>query len=104
MTAEARDQLLIGKIVISILVSVIAHNAIGLTLGYSGARLFGLGERECRTIAIEVGLQNSGMAAGLALSVLKSQLAAVPGVVYSSWHNITGAVLASWWARKKVDE
>jgi len=104
MTAGAREQLLIGRIVISILVSVIAHNAIGLILGYSGARLFRLGERECRTIAIEVGLQNSGMAAGLALSVLKSQLAAVPGVVYSSWHNITGAVLASWWARKKIEE
>jgi len=100
MTAGAREQLLIGRIVISILLSVIAHNAIGLTLGYWGARLFGLGERECRTISIEVGLQNSGMAAGLALDVFKSQLAAVPGVVYSSWHNITGAILASWWSRK----
>ena len=61
-----------------------------------------LGERECRTIAIEVGLQNSGMAAGLALTVLKSELASIPGVVYSSWHNITGALLASWWANKPV--
>ncbi|MFC1607049.1 bile acid:sodium symporter family protein [Candidatus Latescibacterota bacterium] len=104
MTAGARDQLLIGSIVISIVLSVMAHNAIGLILGYWGARLFRLGERECRTIAIEVGLQNSGMAAGLALTVLKSQLAAVPGVVYSSWHNITGAVLASWWSRRNTEE
>ena len=104
MTAGARSQLLIGRIVISIFASVVAHNAIGLTLGYWGAKLFRLKERECRTIAIEVGLQNSGMAAGLALDVLKSQLASIPGVVYSSWHNITGAILASWWSRKKVEE
>ena len=57
-----------------------------------------------RTIAIEVGLQNSGMAAGLALEVLKSELSSVPGVVYSSWHNITGAILASYWRRKKLNK
>ncbi len=104
MTANARDQLLIGRIVFSILISVIVHNFIGLLLGYWGAKLFRLGERECRTISIEVGLQNSGMAAGLAISVLKSELAAVPGVVYSSWHNMTGALLASWWSRKPVKD
>ncbi|MHB9030500.1 MAG: bile acid:sodium symporter family protein [Candidatus Latescibacterota bacterium] len=104
MTANAREQLLIGKIVITILVSVMVHNALGLTLGYWGARLFRLGEKSCRTISIEVGLQNSGMAAGLALSVFKSPLAAVPGVVYSSWHNITGAVLASWWSKRPADD
>ena len=71
-------------------------------LGYWGARAVGLGERECRTIAIEVGLQNSGMAAVLAIDVLKSELASIPGVVYSSWHNITGAILASYWKRKKI--
>jgi bile acid:Na+ symporter, BASS family len=99
MTAGARDQLLVGAIVIAILSSVIVHNALGLTLGYWGARLCRLDERSCRTIAVEVGMQNSGMAAGLALSVFKSPLAAVPGVVYSSWHNITGAMLASWWRK-----
>ncbi len=104
MTSNAREQLLIGKIVFIILLSVVVHNALGLTLGYWGARLLRLGERSCRTVAIEVGLQNSGMAAGLALSVFKSPLAAVPGVVYSSWHNITGAILASWWSKRLVDD
>ena len=104
MTANARAQLLIGRIVFSIIISVIVHNFIGLMLGFWGAKLFRLGERECRTISIEVGLQNSGMAAGLAISVLKSELAAVPGVVYSSWHNMTGALLASWWSRKPVKD
>jgi bile acid:Na+ symporter, BASS family len=102
MTANARGKLLIGTIVISVVLSVIVHNFLGLLLGYYGARAAGLGERECRTIAIEVGLQNSGMAAGLALEVLKSELASIPGVVYSSWHNITGAILASYWRRKPV--
>lgn len=104
MTANARDQLLIGSIVFSIFSAVIAHNFIGLLLGYIGAKLFGLGEKECRTISIEVGLQNSGMAAALAMDVLKSELAAVPGVVYSSWHNMTGALLASWWSHKPVKD
>ncbi len=100
MTANARDQLLMGPIVFSVVLSVIVHNFFGLTLGYWGARMARLGERECRTIAIEVGLQNSGMAAVLAMNVLKSQVASIPGVVYSSWHNITGAILASYWKRK----
>jgi BASS family bile acid:Na+ symporter len=104
MTANAREQLLIGKVVLTILVSVMIHNAFGLLLGYWGARVLRLGEKSCRTISIEVGLQNSGMAAGLALSVFKSPLAAVPGVVYSSWHNITGAVLASWWSKRPADD
>jgi len=97
LTANARDQLLMGSVVFGLLGAVVCHNFIGLTLGYWGARLFRLKERECRTIAIEVGLQNSGMAAGLALDVFKSELAAAPGVIYSSWHNMTGAILASWW-------
>ncbi len=100
LTANARDQLLVSSIATSVILSVIAHNFIGLMLGYWGARLFRLGERECRTISIEVGLQNSGMAAGLALDVLKSELAAAPGVIYSSWHNMTGAILASYWKNR----
>lgn len=104
MAANARGKILMGGVVMSVLMAVIVHNMLGLMLGYWGARLFGLGERECRTISIEVGLQNSGMAAGLALSVFKSELAAIPGVIYSSWHNITGALLASWWRNKAIKE
>lgn len=100
LTANAREQLLIGSIVFSIVFSVMVHNFLGLLLGYWSAKALRLKERDCRTIAVEVGMQNSGMAAGLALSVFKSSLAAAPGVVYSSWHNITGAILASWWSRR----
>jgi len=100
MTANAREQLLVGTIIFSIMISVILHNFTGLVFGYWGARMCGLGETECRTISIEVGLQNSGMAAGIALDVFKSKLAATPGVIYSSWHNMTGALLASWWSSR----
>ena len=103
MTANAREQLLIGPIVVSVVLSVILHNFFGMVLGYWGARLAQLGERDCRTISIEVGMQNSGMAAVLAMNVLKSELASIPGVVYSSWHNITGAIIAGYWMRHKAE-
>ena len=104
MTANAREQLIVGTVVLSVIACVIVQNFLGLTLGYWAAKLTGLGERECRTVAIEVGLQNSGMAAALALDVLKSELASIPGVVYSSWHNVTGALVASYWSHKQDNE
>jgi BASS family bile acid:Na+ symporter len=51
-------------------------------------------------VAIEVGLQNAGMASGLAIGVLKSPMAALPPAVFGPWMNMSGAVLASWWARR----
>ena len=104
MTANAREQLIVGTVVLSVVACVVFQNFLGLTLGYWAAKLTGLGERECRTVAIEVGLQNSGMAAALALDVLKSELASIPGVVYSSWHNVTGALVASYWSHKQDNE
>lgn len=104
LTANARDQLLVGSVIFTVLVSVALQNGLGLISGYWIARLFRLGEKECRTVAIEVGLKNSGMAAALALNVLHSSLASIPGVVYSSWHNITGALAASYWAHQTEKE
>jgi BASS family bile acid:Na+ symporter len=76
------------------------HNGSGYLLGYWGARAAGLAEADARTVAIEVGLQNAGMASGLAISVLKSPMAALPPAVFGPWMNMTGAVLASWWASR----
>jgi BASS family bile acid:Na+ symporter len=101
MTANAREKILGGTVIYSIMIAVVIHNFFGLLLGYWGARLFGLKEIDCRTISVEVGMQNSGMAAGIAIDVLKSELASIPGVLYSSWHNISGAILASFWSRRK---
>jgi bile acid:Na+ symporter, BASS family len=103
LTAYSRDSLLVGAIVFSILISIVLHNFMGYMLGYWCSRALGMGIIDSRTIAIEVGLQNSAMSAGLAINVLHSSLAALPGVVFASWQNMSGAVLASFWARKPVE-
>ena len=76
------------------------HNAIGYFLGYWLARAARLDEITCRTVAIEVGMQNGGMASGLAMSVLKSADAALAPAIFGPWMNISGSVLASWWRKR----
>lgn len=83
--------------------AVILHNLIGFAAGYYGAKLMKCDERECRTIAIEVGMQNSGLAAGLAAKYFGAA-SALPGAVFSVWHNISGAILAGHWSRQKVKD
>lgn len=68
---------------------VILHNVFGLALGYGMAKLFRLDSRKSRTVAIEVGMQNSGMAASLAVLYF-NPAAAIPGAIFSVWHNISG--------------
>lgn len=87
---------------IVIMSAVILHNSIGLFSGYTITSLFGYNEKVCRTIAIEVGMQNSGLAVALALKYF-SPLSALPGAIFSIWHNLSGALLASYWSRKKSD-
>jgi len=82
----------------TILLAVILHNATGLFLGYSASRLLGYSSVECRTLAIEVGMQNSGLAVALALKHF-SAAAALPGAIFSIWHNISGSVLAYFWSK-----
>jgi len=79
--------------------AVMLHNLLGLAAGYWGARWAGQDERVCRTIAIEVGMQNSGLAVALATQHF-SAAAALPGAVFSLWHNLSGASLAAHWARR----
>lgn len=79
--------------------AVVLHNGLGLLLGYAVARLTGQGERASRTIAIEVGMQNSGLASGLAASFF-TPAAALPGAVFSLWHNLSGAMLAAWFRHR----
>jgi BASS family bile acid:Na+ symporter len=94
---SAEDLKTIAKFLIA---AVIVHNAIGYILGYWGARVFRLKESTCRTVAIEVGLQNGGMATGLAMDVLKSSSAALAPAIFGSWMNVSGSILATWWRRK----
>jgi BASS family bile acid:Na+ symporter len=100
ITSLSRDALLMGGFVVAIMAAVILHNFTGYLLGYWGARFLKLNEVDSRTVAIEVGLQNGGMASGLAIEVLKSDLAAIPPAVFGPWMNMSGAMLASYWASK----
>ena len=81
--------------------AVILHNSIGLVLGYWVTYLLGFDAKICRTIAFEVGLQNSGLAAALAVKFF-TPAAALPGTIFSVWHNISGSLLASYWSRRPV--
>ena len=80
--------------------AVIIHNILGLLSGYYVARYLGYDETIARTLAIEVGMQNSGLSVALALKYF-TPLAALPGAVFSIWHNLSGALLASLWQRKR---
>ena len=100
ITARSRDTLM--AIGVALVLTAVAHNSIGYLLGYWIGRLFRLTETDCRTVAFEVGMQNSGMAAGLAIDTLKSAPAALAPAIFGPWMNISGSMLASWWNRKDI--
>ncbi|SEM86213.1 bile acid:sodium symporter family protein [Halomonas caseinilytica] len=81
--------------------AVIAHNGIGLAAGYGLARLLRFDTRTARTIAFEVGLQNSGLAVTLANQFFSAG-AALPGALFSVWHNVSGSLLAGYWKHRHV--
>ncbi|SDV46293.1 ketopantoate/pantoate/pantothenate transporter PanS [Chitinasiproducens palmae] len=97
VVAGSRDSLLAAGPLA--LVGVIMHNSLGLAGGYWSARLLRFDEATCRTIAIEVGMQNSGLAAALG-KLYFGPLAALPGAIFSVWHNLSGSLLASRWAAR----
>ena len=82
------------------LVAVILHNLSGIASGFYVSRLMGLDVRQSQTIAIEVGMQNSGLGVALALQFF-SATAALPAALFSVWHNISGSVLASIWGKNR---
>lgn len=102
ITARSRNELL--TVGMTLVIAAIIHNSIGYFLGYWGARAARLDERACRTVAIEVGMQNGGMATAIAMDVLKSTSAALAPAIFGPWMNISGSVLASWWRRKPMRE
>lgn len=80
---------------------VILHNGLGYLLGYLVARLFNLNYADKKAVSIEVGMQNSGLGAALAaLHFSASPVTAVPSAIFSFWHNISGPLLATYWAGK----
>jgi BASS family bile acid:Na+ symporter len=87
----------------ALLAAVVIHNSIGYTFAYFASRAMRLNERDSRAVAFEVGMQNGGMASGLAMGVLASPSAALAPAIFGPWQNISGSVLATWWHRKQVD-
>lgn len=98
ITAGGRDHLL--SIGFKLLLLVLIHNLFGYTLGYWTARLFKMKERDCRTIAIEVGMQNAGMASGLANAMGKTTTVGLAPAVFGPLMNTTGSILASYWHKR----
>lgn len=82
-----------------IICSVILHNLIGLFCGYWVPRFLGYDDQICRTLSIEVGMQNSGLSVALAVKYF-SVVAAIPGAIFSIWHNLSGSFLAGYWSSK----
>ena len=98
----AASQARIAETGLLIFTVVMLHNGLGYLIGYWGARLLGLSHADNKAIAIEVGMQNSGLGAALAAVHFKANpVAAVPSAIFSFWHNISGPLLATYWARKE---
>ncbi|HEY0245640.1 MAG TPA: bile acid:sodium symporter family protein, partial [Mucilaginibacter sp.] len=102
ITAAGRDSLLtIGPL---LLLLVLIHNLMGYCFGYWSGRLFKMNERDCRTMAIEVGMQNGGLASGIAKEMGKMATVGLAPAVFGPLMNITGSILASWWHKKPVGD
>lgn len=99
VAASSSTLLTVGALLV---VAVVAHNVLGLGLGYVVARVCRLETTGRRAVSIEVGMQNSGLAAALATAHF-NPAAALPAAIFSVWHNVSGSLLASYWSRKGTD-
>lgn len=99
ITAAGRDSLLdVGFLLI---LACLIHNMFGYSLGYGVSKLLRMNEQDCRTIALEVGMQNGGLASGLALQMGKVATVGLAPAIFGPMMNITGSSLASWWRGKE---
>jgi len=93
--SAGRDSLL--KVGALLIIVELVHNVSGYTLGYWISRLLGFKEKECRTISLEVGMQNSGLASGLALWMGGLTTIGLAPAVFGPVMNVSGSSLATWW-------
>jgi BASS family bile acid:Na+ symporter len=101
-TAAGRDNLI--QIGFLLFLASVLHNGAGYFFGYWVSRISGLDKKSSQTIAFEVGLQNGGMASGLAGSMGKLATLGLASAVFSPWMNVSGSVLANYWGRKEDKE
>jgi len=98
ITANGRNSLLsVGPLLV---LACMLHNLCGFLFGYFGAKLTGLPEKDARTIAIEVGLQNAGLASGLAMAMNKVATLGLPAAIFGPVMNISGSTLANYWKKR----
>ena len=91
-TAAGRDKLLVAGM--ALVLAAMIHNLAGYTLGYAMSRLAGLDKNSALTVAFEVGMQNGGMASGLAGFMGKLGTVGLAAAVFSPWMNVSGSILA----------
>ena len=102
ITATGRESLL--KVGALLIVTSLLHNITGYTLGYGVSWLFRMPEKDRRTVAFEVGMQNGGLASGLALQMGKIATVGLAPAIFGPLMNVTGSALASWWRSKPPKE
>jgi bile acid:Na+ symporter, BASS family len=101
ITAAGRESLL--EVGLLLILACFIHNMFGYGLGYTIARyILRMDERDCRTIALEVGMQNGGLASGLAMQMGKIATVGLAPAIFGPMMNITGSSLATWWRNKPV--
>ena len=98
VVAVSKDKIVeSGLLIFSV---VVLHNSLGYLIGFFAAKLFNLNIVDRKAIAIEVGMQNSGLGAALAAAHF-NPIAAVPSALFSFWHNVSGPVLANIFSNMK---
>lgn len=100
ITARSSEDL--KRVGVALLATAMLHNLFGYTFGYWCARALGLNIIDARTVGVEVGMQNGGMASGLAINTLQSSKAALAAAIFGPWQNVSGSILASWWRKRPV--
>jgi len=102
IVAAGRDSLL--TIGLLLFLAAVIHNAMGFLLGYWASRILRMNKKDSRTIAIEVGLQNGGMAAGIAFELGRASTMGLYPAIFGTWMDISGSFLANWWRKIPVDD
>lgn len=100
ITANGRDSLM--EVGLMLILACFLHNTTGYFLGYWASRLLRMSEKDCRTIAIEVGLQNAGLASGIAVSMGKIATVGLAPAIFGPLMNISGSILAMWWRDQPI--
>jgi bile acid:Na+ symporter, BASS family len=102
ITAAGRDSLL--EVGVLLILTSLLHNFAGYSLGYGVSWLFRMPEKDRRTIAFEVGMQNGGLASALALQMGKLATVGLAPAIFGPLMNITGSALASWWRKRNPND